>query len=264
MNAPGVPMKRLLVSILLLGVSLFVGCGGSSGSGGTTPPAPTLQSIAISPASPSIAAGSTQQFSATGTYSDGSTKAVAANWLSATQSVATINVSGLATGVAAGTSTISASSGSVTGTTTLTVNPVPLVSIAVTPATASVAPNGTQQFTATGTYADHSTQNITSSVTWSASVGATITAGGLATGVTPNATSTIMATLGSISGTATLTITNPLVSIAVTPLTVSIALSTTQQFTATGKYSDGSTSVITSTVNWVSSNPAFATISNSP
>jgi len=162
-------MKRLLLSFLLLGVSPFVGCGGSSGSGGTTPPTPTLQSITIAPANPSIAAGGTQQFSATGTYSDGSTKAVSANWLSASPSVATINTSGLATGVAAGTTNITATSGSITGQTTLTVTVVPLVSIAVTPATKTVAPNGTQQYTATGTYADQSTKIITATVTWTAS-----------------------------------------------------------------------------------------------
>ena len=258
-------MKRLLLTVLLLGVSLFVGCGGNSGSGGVTPPpAPTLVSIAISPASSSIVVGSTQQFSATGTYSDGSTKAVAANWLSATPSVATINTSGLATGVAAGTSMITATSGSISGQTTLTVTN-PLVSIAVTPSPVTLPVKAQQAFTATGTYADHSTQIITSSVTWQSSNPgvAAINSAGLAVAQAVGSV-TITATSGSVSGTASLTVTNPLISIAVTPLTVSIASSTTQQFTATGTYADSSTSVITSTVTWASSNPAFATISNSP
>ena len=256
-------MKRLLLSFLLLGVSLFVGCGGSSSSGGTTPPAVTLVSIAVTPSSPSITAGTTQQFSATGTYSDGSTKNLTstANWLSATPAVATINVAGLATAVAVGTTTITATSGTITGTTVLTVTN-PLVSITVTPATATVAPNGTQQFTAMGNYAFGPAQNITSSVTWSASPEASITSGGLATGLAPGKTATIMAAQGSISGTATLAITNPLVSIAVTPPTASIAAPFTESFTATGTYADNSTSVITSTVTWASSNTNFATISN--
>ena len=267
-DALGEPMRRLLLSLLLLGVSLFVACGGSSGSGsgGSNPPPVTLSSISISPASPSIATGATQQFSATGSYSDGSTKDLSATaaWSSASTSVATISTSGLATGVAAGTSNISATFGGIVGTTTLTVSAVlnPLVSIAVTPATASVAANSTQQFAATGTYADGSTQNITSSVAWSASTGATITAGGLATGVTPG-TSTIMAASSSISGTATLTITNPLVSIAVTPSPASVAVGYTQAFAATGTYADGTASVITSIVTWASANTSVATISNS-
>ena len=200
-----------------------------------------------------------------GSYSDGSMKVVSANWLSSSTSVATINTSGMATGVAAGTSTITATSGSVVGSTTLTVNPVALVSIAVTPGTASVAPNGTQQYTATGTYANGTTQNITSSVTWSASPEASITSAGIATGIKPGATATIMASLGSAApGTATLTITNPLVSVAVTPATKSIAATFTQPFTATGTYADGSTSIITPTVTWASSNTSVATVSNSP
>ncbi|MGA9565377.1 MAG: Ig-like domain-containing protein [Candidatus Korobacteraceae bacterium] len=265
-------MQKWLLSLLLAGVTLFVGCGGSSGSGPTPPPTtPTLTAITVTPATPAIALGTTQptqQFAATGTYSDGSTKVLTstANWVSSNPAVATVNTTGLATGMTAGATTITATSGTIVGSTVLTVNPAPLVSIAVSPSTATVtpvAPGNTQQFTATGTYADGSTQNITSSVTWNASLGATITAGGLATGVTPNTTSTIMAAQGNISGTATLTITNPLVSIAVTPLTASIAQQTTQQFVATGTYADHSTQVLTTSVTWNSSNTTIATISNS-
>jgi Bacterial Ig-like domain (group 2) len=264
-----IAMQKWLLSLLLVGVCLFVGCGGSSGSGPTPPPTtPTLTAITVTPANPAIALGTTQptqQFAATGTYSDGSTKVLTstANWVSSNPAVATVNTTGLATGMTAGTTTIGATSGTISGSTVLTVNPAPLVSITVTPATMTVAPNGTQQFTATGKYADGSTQNITSSVTWSASLGATITTGGLATGVTPNTTSTIMAAQGNISGTATLTITNPLVSIAVTPPTASIAQQTTQQFVATGTYADQSTQILTASVTWNSSNPTIATISNS-
>ncbi len=84
-----------------------------------------------------------------------------------------------------------------------------LVSIAVTPANASLFPGMTQQFTATGTYSDNSTKNITSSVAWSSTdTGvATITSTGLATGVAAGST-TIQATSNSISGSTDLTITN--------------------------------------------------------
>jgi len=260
-------MKKLCLVALLLSVTGFVGCGGgSSSSGGNTPPPVTLQSIQVTPATPSINTKATQQFKATGSYSDGSTKdlTTTANWLSSSTSVASITTSGLATALAVGTTTISATSGSVAGTTTLTVVN-PLVSIAVTPATASVspiAPNNTQQYTATGTFTDGSTQTITSAVTWSASTGATITAGGLATAVTANASVTIMATQGSISGTAILTVTNPLVSIAITPPSPSVAASFTEQLTATGTYADNSTQVLTASVTWASDDSSIATISN--
>ncbi len=46
--------------------------------------------------------------------------------------------------------------------------PVPLTSITLTPASSSIPKGLSQQFTAIGTYADGSTQNITSTATWSA------------------------------------------------------------------------------------------------
>jgi hypothetical protein len=90
-------------------------------NGGTQPP--TLKSIAVTPATPSATAGTTVQFTATGTYSDNSTRNITSSvtWASATPAAATINSSGLATAVAVGSSTISATSGTVVGSTTLTV-----------------------------------------------------------------------------------------------------------------------------------------------
>ena len=105
------------------------------------PVAATLVSIAVTPANPSIVKGATQQFIATGTYSDNSTQNItsSATWSSTSTSVATISAAGLASGVAAGSTTIQATSGSVSGSTGLTVTPPVLVSIAVTPANPFVA-----------------------------------------------------------------------------------------------------------------------------
>ncbi len=223
-----------------------------------------LVSIAVTPSSASVAPNGTQQFTATGTYANNSTQNITTGVTWHATAGATITAGGLATGVTPNTtSTITATQGAIVSNGALLTITNPLVSIAVAPATMTLNPGQMQQYTATGTYANGSTQNITSSVTWSASLGATITAGGLATAVTPNTTSTIMAAQGNISGTATLTITNPLVSIAVTPVTVSIAQQTTQQYVATGTYADHSTQVLTTSVIWNSSNTTVATISNS-
>ena len=141
--------------------------GGSPHDAGVT--SATLQSIAVSPANPSIAAGTDRQFSATGTYSDASTADLTGSvtWSSATTSVATIGGTGLAHGVAAGTSTIGATLGAVSGSTVLTVTSATLQSIAVTPADPSIAAGTDRQFSATGTYSDASTADLTGSVTWS-------------------------------------------------------------------------------------------------
>ena len=87
-------------------------------------PAATLTSIAVTPANPSIEVGGTQQFTATGTYSDGSTQNLTGSvtWASSNTGVATINSAGLATAVSAGSTTISATLSGVTGSTTLTVS----------------------------------------------------------------------------------------------------------------------------------------------
>lgn len=172
----------------------------------------TLTSIAVTPVSPSIATGASQQFTATGTYSDNSTQNITASatWTSTDTNKANISNAGLATAVAAGTTTIKAMSGNISGTASLTITQqtATLVSIAVTPASPSIAIGASQQFVATGTYSDNTTQNITGSVTWNSSSTskATISNAGLATGVAAGP-ATITAASGTITGTATLTVT---------------------------------------------------------
>jgi hypothetical protein len=178
-----------------------------------------LTSISVTPANPSIAAGTTQQFTATGRFSNGSTQNLTpyVTWSSSAQSVATIAAGGLAAAVTTGSSSIGATIGGVAGSTTLTVTPPVLVSIAIAPANSSLSPGNTQQFAATGTYSDGSTQTLTSTATWSSSVLAIATISnasgsqGLATAVAAGNT-TIAATSGAINGSTTLTVTASFVS----------------------------------------------------
>jgi hypothetical protein len=102
----------------------------------------TLVSVAVTPAVASIPILGIQPFTLTAVYSDGSTLNVTAapttTWTSATTGVATVvPTTGVATGVTAGTSVITAAFGGKTSTATLTVTSATLVSLAVTPATAS-------------------------------------------------------------------------------------------------------------------------------
>lgn len=104
---------------------------------------PQLIDVAISPLAASIATGATQQFAAQAQYSDGSSFDVTnlASWSSDTPSVATINSSGLATGVSAGTANISATYQGVTSSTpaVLTVTSAAMFTI-----TTTSLPDGTQ------------------------------------------------------------------------------------------------------------------------
>ena len=90
-----------------------------------------LLSIAVTAVNSSIAVGVTDQFTATGTYSNGTTQNLTSSvtWSSSSTAVATISSAGLATGVAAGSATIKATSGTISGSVTLTVNQaVPTIS----------------------------------------------------------------------------------------------------------------------------------------
>jgi hypothetical protein len=245
--------------------SISATLGSISGSTVLTVTAAALQSITLTPANPTIAKGTTQQFTATGNYSDKTTLDLTSQvtWASATTSVATVSTTGLATAVGTGTSSISATLGSISGSTVLTVTTAALQSITVTPADPSIAKGLTQQFTAAGNYSDKTTQDLTGQVTWASATTsvATISTTGLATAVGTGTTS-ISATLGSISGSTVLTVTAAaLQSITVTPANPSISKGSTQQFTATGTYTDNTTQDLTSQVTWASATTSVATIS---
>ena len=105
-------------------------------------------------------------------------------WVSAQPSVASIDQSGLALGKLVGSANLTATSGSVTSSVTLTVGAAALVSIAVTPNGLSLPKGETQQLSAVGTFSDGSQKTITESAAWSvAPTGiATISATGLVKG----------------------------------------------------------------------------------
>jgi uncharacterized protein YjdB len=242
--------------------------GGVPGSALLTVSSVTLKSIAVSPSTAVMAPASTLSYGATGTYSDGSTASItnAVTWSSSASNVVSITSFGLATGQSAGTATIMAQQGSVSGTAAVVVASSTLKSIQVSPPSATVAEQTGTQFNAVGIFADSSTQNLTGSVTWTSSPASVATVSnasptkGLATGIAPG-NATVAALFATLSGAASLTVTNAtLTSITVTPPTATIALDDTQQFTATGNFSDGSTEDLTDQVTWTSSEVSVATM----
>jgi hypothetical protein len=227
-----------------------------------------ITSIVVTPANPSIAKGTTQQFTATATFSDGSTGDVTSQvtWSSGTTAVATITAAGLASGVTQGTSTITATSGTVNGSTLLTVGAAALSSITVTPTMGSVALGFKLQYVAQGNYTDGSTAFITSTVAWASMNTSTATIStmsgskGLATGVMAG-TTTITATQNGITGSASITVNGSvtLTSISVTPSANTMNVSQVKQLHATGTFSDGSTADITLQCTWTTSDSTVAT-----
>ena len=186
-------------------------------------------------------------------------------WSSSSTSVATVDATGLATSVGTGVTTITASSGSVSGTASLTITGASMVSIVVTPANSSMAVGTTKQFAATGTFSDSSTQDVSGSAVWTSSnpAAATINSQGLLTSVATGS-STIKAVFGAVSGSTGLTVsTAHLVSITVIPANPRIARGTSIKFSATGTFSDGSTAANLRGVSWKSSKPNIASLRGS-
>jgi trimeric autotransporter adhesin len=222
-----------------------------------------LISIAVSPSVQSIALGTKQQFTAVGTFDDGSTQLLpSATWSSSLTSVASVDVNGMASSISGGIATITATSGVISGTASLTVTAASLVSISVTPAQSTMAVGTTKQFTATGSFSDSSTQDISASAVWSSSTPATATINntGLVSSVATGST-TVKASVGGISGSTGLTVsTAHLVSITVNPSNARIVKGTAIKFTATGTFSDGSTATNLSGVSWKSSKPSVVSI----
>jgi hypothetical protein len=178
---------------------------------------PGLVSIAIAPPNPSVLVGLTLQLIAAGTYSDGSSQVLpSAAWSSSNPSVADVSNSTGTAGIAnahnVGTSTIAATLGNITGSTTLTVPT--LVSMTLTPTTPSTAVNATQQLklTATGVYSDSSSRDITAYVSWTTSNSAVAAVlqsqfvNGVVGPVAPGSAS-ITASLGGVSASTLVTVT---------------------------------------------------------
>jgi hypothetical protein len=178
-----------------------------------------LVSIAISQMSPvQILMGTTVQFSAMGTYSDGTTADCTGQviWNSSDAAIAGVSYSGLATAVTLGNTDITAAiNGVISNVVVLEITPSAaptLQSIAVSRSVvANLADGKTQQFHAVGSYSDGSTPDITSQVNWMSTYTdiATISAAGLATGLKPGQTEITASLSGVTSIGITLTVISP-------------------------------------------------------
>jgi uncharacterized protein YjdB len=217
-----------------------------------------------------MAVGTTRQFTATGTFSDSSTQDITGSvlWSSSSAAAATINNQGLVNSVATGTTTITATLGSVSGSTGLTVSTAHLVSIAITPSNPTIAKGTSLKFTVTGTFSDASTATNLSGVSWKSNHPniAQVRGSGLAHGKKAGSV-TITATVSGVPpATTTLTVfSGTLTAIAITPAAPTVTKRSTQQFTANGTFSGSVTPQdITLTTHWSSSSSSVATIANGP
>ena len=250
--------RSALLTMSLICIFLLAACGSST---------PVLRYITISPSGSTISTGTTLQYTATGYYSNGAiTPGITVSWSSSNTTVASINgTTGVAAGLTAGTTTITATAlGITSSTTTLTV--AGLTSIAVTPATTTISVAATQQYDAVATYTTSTgttgTEDVTAQATWTSSSPAVATFSastpGLATGVAPG-TTTVTAAIGSVSGTATLNVTAA-TSLQVTPATATINVGGTVALTVMEVLANGTTQPPSSTVTWSSGTTSQANV----
>ena len=225
---------------------------------------PPVASVSVSPASATVLPTQTVQLTATtldstGTVLTGRT----VTWSSSSTGVATVNGSGLVTGVAVGSTTVTAASEGRSASSSVTVTTVPVASVTVTPASGSLYVGQTVQLTATPK--DSAGNPLTGRViAWSSdnTTVATVSTSGLVTGKGAGS-ATITAATGGKSGTSTITAAIvPVASVVVSPASASVATGNTVQLTATPKDSVGNT-LTGRTITWSSSATSVASVSSS-
>lgn len=214
-------------------------------------PPPVLAAIILTPANVTLQSGTAQQFTASGQLSDGSTTAVTVTY---TSTGGTITPAGLyAAGATTGTfrAIATAQGGTLADTSTITITAAPptLAAVVLTPASVSLQTGASQQFSAAGRLSDGSSTPVSVSYT---ATGGTISAAGLFTAGTATGTFRVIATQqgGTLADSSAVTIIAPpptLTAVIFTPASVNLQAGATQQFTAAGWLSDGSSTPVTVT-----------------
>ncbi|MFM5855318.1 Ig-like domain-containing protein [Aeromonas rivipollensis] len=274
-------MKQLFMWICASMVALLLAaCGGGdddsssqpeSGSGATS-----MVSLQVTPPQGRIPVALGLQYVAQAVMSDGKVQDVTAlgdlQWRSSDSAIATITSTGLATGVAPGKVTITASGVGVNGTPVearaqLEVSNAQAIGLQVAPPVTQVAAGLSKRFTATLQLSDGTTLDVTPEVSWASDDAGTATvAQGLATGIGSGVASLRASGLfqgKAVSGAAQLTVSDATVSaLQVTPAASTTAVGLAQPLVATAVLSDGTSQVVTDIVSWSSGDSAIATVSN--
>ena len=196
-------MKKRTRALLLVPTMLVV-VGFASCPGFFIPE--TITSLQVNPSSASVGVGQTVQLSATGVNNDGTPANVPnVNWASSNSQVATVNSTGMVTGVTTGNVTITASSGGTSGSSSISVGGTGTGSVILNPANQTVsASQGSIQFSAS-----FNGQDVTASCNWNSTNAAAAQYSGLSPGLfllIGQGTTTISATCNGGSGSTNLTV----------------------------------------------------------
>jgi uncharacterized protein YjdB len=235
---------------------------GKSATSTVTVNAPAPNVVVLTPAQLLIQEGSTASLSAQVLDNLGRPLPnVTVTYATSNAAIATVNASGVVTGVAPGKATITGSSGGKTGTAEVTVTPVPVASVTVSPSQPTIVVGRTISLTAQAFSA--SGQPLAGrTVTWSSSAPsiATVTSSGLVTGIRVG-TAVIFASIDGVLGhTSVNVVPVPVATVTVSPSTSSVVIGSTTQLSAALTDASGNT-LSGRVISWSSSQTTIATVS---
>ncbi len=244
-----------------------LGCGGDAPGVDTTVNPPGVARIDLSPQTLSVVVGATQQLSATTFDAQGNPLAGRSiSFVSSAAAVASVSASGLVTGVALGSASITASSEGRTATASVTVTGPQVASIAVAPASLTLSQGASASLSAVALGAAGDTLPGRAFTFSSANNAiATVTASGVVTGIAPGSTTVTVASEGRSRGvpvTVTATSSAPVTQVVLTPQFVTVRAGTTSQLQAAALDAQGVV-LAGRSFTFVSNNPAVATVSGS-
>ncbi len=257
----------------LAGVALATACGGGDSPIPTAPPTapdpPRAATVAVNPTTAELDVGETVQLTAVVRDQNSNVMAGASvTWMSGVSTVATVDATGLVTGVAGGMVTITARSGSAQGTAQVTVVTVPVVSVEVSsPAEPSALGDPLRSGEALQLSAEALDENgrpipgVVFSWESSDTSVATVDATGLVTGVATG-TATITASAGDVQVTVEITVVSAMpmvVSVEVSPFAETIVIGMTLQLSAEALDENGQ-AVAGAEFSWESNNTSVATV----
>ena len=235
--------------------------GGRSGLVQVTVASRPVSQVRILPATATVQVGATTTLQADPVDATGGPVAGRpVIWSTSAAAIATVTSTGVVAGITPGSATITATVDGVSGSAIVTVTPVPVASVTVSPSTASVEVGASLQLGATTASAGG--QTLTGRVvTWSSSSSAiaSVSSTGLVLGVAPG-TATISATSEGRTGTAQVTVSAvPVASIRVTPSAATLPAGQTAQLTA--QAFDANNNVLNRTFTWATDQASIATVS---
>lgn len=248
---------KTLISLVALVLIFFSGCSDDT----ETNPSVVLQSISVAPTSTILDLGTTESFQATGLYSDSSSKDITDTVIwsleNSTGIVEEVNASlSYIKAVSMGSDTLQATLNGVSGSAEITVVEASLSMLTITPDTLDLMVNRRAKFSVEGLYSDGHKQDLSDEATWASDDNRTLKReiasdgvyfsgvnGGVAN-VTASFDGKIGRSLVTVYGLA------EVVSIEISPKTVTLEKSKTQIYTATALLDNGANADVSSDVSY--------------